>query len=131
MRNLSALNAALTSLFKRRSMADWLRRLEEYGVPAGPVLDIGQMHRCMLIHQALAREMIVEIAHPTAGHVNAIGLPIKFSNTPGGVRRAAPVLGQHTREVSLEHGFSGSEIDQMAALDVIQMPASTKKGVTP
>lgn len=108
-------------------MADWLRRLEKYGVPAGPVLDIGQMHADP---QALAREMIVEIAHPTAGHVKAIGLPTKFSNTPGGVRRAAPVLGQHTREVLLEHGFSGSEIDQTAALDVIQMPASTK-GVTP
>lgn len=128
MRNLSALNAALTSLFKRRSLADWLRRLEESGVPAGPVLDIGQMHADP---QALAREMIVETAHPTAGQVKAIGLPIKFSHTPGGVRRAAPVLGQHTREVLREHDFSDAEIDQMATLGVIQMSASTKKGVTP
>ncbi len=127
MRNLSALTAALTPLFQRRSLAEWLRRLEESGVPAGPVLDIAQMHADP---QALAREMIVETSHPTAGQVKAIGLPIKFSDTPGGVRRAAPVLGQHTREVLQEHGFSNAEIDQMAAQGAIQMPASTKKGAT-
>jgi crotonobetainyl-CoA:carnitine CoA-transferase CaiB-like acyl-CoA transferase len=127
MRNLSALTAALTPLFQRRSLADWLRRLEESGVPAGPVLNIAQMHADP---QALAREMIVETMHPTAGKVKAIGLPIKFSDTPGSVRRAAPVLGQHTREVLREHGFSEAEIEQMAAEGAVQMPATTKKGAT-
>jgi crotonobetainyl-CoA:carnitine CoA-transferase CaiB-like acyl-CoA transferase len=127
MRNLSALTAALTPLFQRRSVAEWLRCLEESGVPAGPVLDIAQMHADP---QALAREMIVETAHPTAGQVKAIGLPIKFSDTPGGVRRAAPVMGQHTREVLREHGFSDAEIEQMAESGAIQTPASTKKGAT-
>jgi crotonobetainyl-CoA:carnitine CoA-transferase CaiB-like acyl-CoA transferase len=125
MRNLPALTAALTPLFQRRSLAEWLRRLEECGVPAGPVLDIAQMHADP---QALAREMIVETTHPTAGRVKSIGLPIKFSDTPGGVRSAAPVFGQHTREVLHEHGFSEAEIDQMEAQGAIQMPASTKKG---
>src|SRR5690242_304291 len=96
MRNLEALTATLTPLFKRRSSAEWLRRLEQAGVPAGPVLEVGQMHADP---QALAREMIVETQHPTAGHVKAIGLPIKFSDTPGGLRRPAPIFGQHTREV--------------------------------
>ena len=127
MRNLSALTEALTPLFQRRTVAEWLRRLEESGVPAGPVLDIAQMHADP---QALAREMIVETTHPTAGKVKAIGLPIKFSDTPGGVRRAAPLFGQHTREVLREHGFSDAEIDQMAEQGAIQMPASTKKGAT-
>lgn len=127
MRNLSALTAALTPLFQKRSVAEWLLRLEECGVPAGPVLDIAQMHADP---QALAREMIVETAHPTAGKVKAIGLPIKFSDTPGGVSKAAPLMGEHTREVLLEHGFSEAEIEQMAAQDAIQMPASTKKGAS-
>jgi len=127
MRNLSGLTAALTPLFQRRSVAEWLRRLEESGVPAGPVLDIAQMHADP---QALAREMIVETTHPTAGKVKAIGLPIKFSDTPGGVLRAAPLLGEHTREVLREHGYSDAEIDQMAALGAIQTPSSTKKGAT-
>jgi crotonobetainyl-CoA:carnitine CoA-transferase CaiB-like acyl-CoA transferase len=127
MRNLTELTAALTPLFQRRSVAEWLRRLEEAGVPAGPVLNIAEMHADP---QALAREMIVETTHPTAGQVKAIGLPVKFSDTPGGVRRAAPVFGQHTREVLLEYGFSNAEIEQMAADGVIQIPASTTKGAT-
>jgi len=125
MNNLSALTHALTPLFQRRSVAEWLRRLEESGVPAGPVLDIAQMHADP---QALAREMIVETTHPVAGQVKAIGLPIKFSETPGGVRRAAPLLGQHTREVLREHGYSETEIDRMAEQGAIQSPESTRKG---
>jgi crotonobetainyl-CoA:carnitine CoA-transferase CaiB-like acyl-CoA transferase len=128
MHNLAALEAALTPIFQRRTSAEWLRRLEDVGVPAGPVLDVRQMQADP---QALAREMIVETEHPTAGEVKAIGLPIKFSGTPGGVRRAAPLFGQHTREVLSGHGFSDSEIDQMAAQGVIQMPASVTKDATP
>jgi crotonobetainyl-CoA:carnitine CoA-transferase CaiB-like acyl-CoA transferase len=127
MRNLPALQAKLTPLFKRRSSAEWLRRLEEAGVPAGPVLDVNQMHADP---QALARKMIVETTHPTAGQVRAIGLAIKFSETPGGVRRAAPVFGEHTREVLRDHGYSDAEVDQMAALGAVQTPDSTK-AVTP
>src|SRR6266853_3564970 len=127
MRNLPALQAALTPLFKGRRSAEWLQRLEEAGVPAGPVLDVGQMHADP---QTLAREMIVETSHPTAGQVASIGLPIKFSETPGSVRRAAPVLGQHTREVLREHGFSDAQTDQLAALGAIEMPDSVK-AITP
>jgi crotonobetainyl-CoA:carnitine CoA-transferase CaiB-like acyl-CoA transferase len=125
MRNLSALTETLSPLFQRRSVAEWLRRLEDCGVPAGPVLDIAQMHADP---QALAREMIVETQHPTAGAVKSIGLPIKFSETPGGVRRAAPLFGQHTREVLQELGYSDSEIEELAELGVVQSPASTRKG---
>ena len=127
MRNLSALTTALAPFFQKRSVAEWLRRLEECGVPAGPVLDIAQMHADP---QALAREMIVETTHPTAGKVKAIGLPIKFSDTPGGVRKAAPLMGEHTREVLLETGFSDTEIEQMAKQGAIQLTATTKKGAS-
>jgi crotonobetainyl-CoA:carnitine CoA-transferase CaiB-like acyl-CoA transferase len=127
MRNLSALTETLSPLFQRRSVAEWLQRLEECGVPAGPVLDIAQMHADP---QALAREMIVETTHPSAGPVKAIGLPIKFSETPGSVRRAAPLLGQHTREVLREHGYSDGQIDRLVEQKAIQIPSSTKKGVT-
>jgi crotonobetainyl-CoA:carnitine CoA-transferase CaiB-like acyl-CoA transferase len=127
MRNLDVLTVTLTPLFKRRNSAEWLRRLEQAGVPAGPVLEVGQMHGDP---QALAREMIVQTEHPTAGHVKAIGLPIKFSDTPGGVRRAAPLFGQDTREVLREHGFSDVEIEQFAEQGAIQMPDSIQKGTT-
>jgi crotonobetainyl-CoA:carnitine CoA-transferase CaiB-like acyl-CoA transferase len=123
MRNLPDLQAALTPLFKMRTSAEWLRRLEKAGVPAGPVLDIAQMHTD---RQALAREMIVETTHPVAGRVASLGLPIKFSETPGSVRRAAPVLGQHTREVLREHGFTDAEADEMAAQGAVKIAGSKK-----
>src|SRR5207253_2272792 len=128
MHNLAALTATLTPLFKRRSSADWLRRLEQAGVPAGPVLEVGQM---LADPQARAREMIVETVHPTAGCVKAIGLPIKFSDTPGAVRRAAPIFGQDTRQVLRDHGFSDTEIDQLATQGAIKMPDSIQKGTRP
>lgn len=127
MTNLPPLVDALTPLFKRRTMADWLARLEAAGVPAGPVLDIAQMHADP---QALAREMIVETVHPVAGKVKAIGLPIKFSETPGGVYRPAPVFGEHTREVLREQKYSEKEIDHMLEQGAVQTPDSTKKGAT-
>src|ERR1700738_130703 len=128
MRNLPALQEALTPLFKVRTSAEWLQRLEEAGVPAGPVLDVSQMHTDP---QALARGMIVETTHPTAGQVRTIGLPIKFSETPGSVDRAAPVLGEHTLEILREHGFSDAEADQMASLGAIQMPGSISAAGSP
>jgi crotonobetainyl-CoA:carnitine CoA-transferase CaiB-like acyl-CoA transferase len=127
MRNLATLTEMLSPLFQRRTVAEWLRRLEDAGVPAGPVLDIAQMHADP---QALAREMIVETVHPTAGEVKAIGLPIKFSETPGGVHQPAPLFGQHTREVLREAGYSDAEIDQLAQQGAIQLPATTEKGAT-
>jgi crotonobetainyl-CoA:carnitine CoA-transferase CaiB-like acyl-CoA transferase len=125
MRNLTALTETLTPLFKLRGSAEWLRRLENAGVPAGPVLEIGQMHADP---QTLAREMVVETIHPTAGEVKTIGLPVKFSDTPGGVRRPAPLFGEHTREVLRENGFTDKEIDHLLAEGAVQMPDSIQKG---
>jgi crotonobetainyl-CoA:carnitine CoA-transferase CaiB-like acyl-CoA transferase len=63
--------------------------------------------------QTAAREMVVQVEHPRAGATRALGLPIKFSATPGRVARAAPLLGQHTREVLAEYGFSPAEIEDL------------------
>jgi crotonobetainyl-CoA:carnitine CoA-transferase CaiB-like acyl-CoA transferase len=65
--------------------------------------------------QTIARKMVVEVDHPTAGAVKTIGLPIKFSATPGGVARAAPLLGEHSREVLAEAGYAVAEIEQLVA----------------
>lgn len=127
MRNLSVLTEALTPLFQRRTAAEWLRRLEDVGVPAGPVLDIAQMHADP---QTLARDMVVETEHPSAGKVKAIGLPIKFSETPGSVRTAAPLFGQHTRDVLRELGYTDAEIEQMNEAGAVQTAAATGKGAT-
>lgn len=118
MAHLAELEAALTAHFRRRSSADWLARLEASGMPAGPVLDINQMHRDP---QALARAMIVETDHPVAGPVKALGLPVKFSDSPGCCLRPAPLYGQHTGELLLEYGFTAAEIDALAAQGAIKL----------
>jgi crotonobetainyl-CoA:carnitine CoA-transferase CaiB-like acyl-CoA transferase len=55
--------------------------------------------------QTRARDMVVPVDHPTAGRDNTLGLPVKFSATPGGIRRPAPRLGEHTAEVIAELGI--------------------------
>jgi crotonobetainyl-CoA:carnitine CoA-transferase CaiB-like acyl-CoA transferase len=60
--------------------------------------------------QALARDMIVSTQHPVAGQVMTIGLPVKFSKSPGRVSRPSPLKGEHTVEVLREAGFDESAI---------------------
>ncbi len=110
MANLSALVELLTERFRRKPSASWLDALAAVGVPAGPVLTIAEM----LVHpQVRARDMVVTTHHTTVGETQAIGCPIKFSATPASVTRAAPLFGENTREVLLEFGFDGVEIQSM------------------
>lgn len=110
MNNLAALVPFLEEHLIHRDTADWLERMEAAGLPAGPVMTINEMHEDP---QAKARDMIIETRHPLAGPVKAIGLPVKFSETPGGVTKPAPTLGQHGPEVLSEHGYRQDEIDAL------------------
>jgi crotonobetainyl-CoA:carnitine CoA-transferase CaiB-like acyl-CoA transferase len=112
MAHLRELEAALTPHFRRRRSAELLAAFEQAGVPAGPVYDVLQMQADP---QVQARQMVVEVEHSRLGPVQTLGLPVKFSDTPGGVRTGAPIYGQHTREVLEQHGFSAAEIEALAA----------------
>ena len=112
MRNLAQLVAALKPHFAGKSSADWLERLEAAGVPAGPVNDIARMHADP---QVRARDMVVDVAHKSLGTVKTLGLPVKFSRTPGGPRHGAPVYGEHSREILSQHGFTEAEIAALIA----------------
>jgi crotonobetainyl-CoA:carnitine CoA-transferase CaiB-like acyl-CoA transferase len=112
MSNLPALVAAMNERLKALPVREWIAALDAEGVPCGPINSIAQM---AADPQAAAREMVVELQHPRAGRTRALGLPIKLSRTPGAVSRPAPLLGEHTREVLAEFGFSGSEIEALIA----------------
>ena len=109
----------LAHAFRQRSTGEWLERLEAAGVPAGPVLSVGDM---LADPQTKAREMVVETEHQRLGPVQTIGFPVKFSETPAGIERGAPTLGQHTTEVLLELGYSDSDIGRLVADNVVIRP---------
>lgn len=116
MNNLADLQWTLAPLFKQRTSEDWLTRLEQAGVAAGPILDIAQMHADP---QTLARGMITEVDHAKIGPMKTLGPPIKFSHTPSGIQRSAPLYGQHTREVLVEFGYTDPEIDEMISAGAV------------
>ena len=106
-RNLPALIEILNTYLVKDTTQNWLTRMEAAQLPAGPVNDILQMH---VDPQALARDMVVEVDHVVAGRVKTIGHPVKFNRTPAQVADAAPVLGQHTREVLGVMGYDRAQI---------------------
>jgi crotonobetainyl-CoA:carnitine CoA-transferase CaiB-like acyl-CoA transferase len=110
MKNLAALTPLIAETLRQRASADWIREFEAAGVPVGPVNKVGDM---LADPQVAARDMVVEVEHPRAGRVKAIGHPIKFSATPGDASRPAPLLGEHSREVLDQLGYSAAEIDAL------------------
>ncbi len=110
MANRAALEGELNAIMRRKSTEDWLSVFEKGGLPAGPVLSIREMHQDP---QTLAREMVPKVHHAVAGDVQTIGLPVKFSGTPGRVENAAPLLGQHSKSILSEYGFDMGEIEAM------------------
>jgi crotonobetainyl-CoA:carnitine CoA-transferase CaiB-like acyl-CoA transferase len=107
MRNLDALVPLISERTRTRSSAEWVREFEAAGVPVGPINKIGQV---LADPQVKARDMVVEVEHSRVGTTKAIGLPIKFSDTPGGVLRGAPTLGEHTDAVLAELGYDAARI---------------------
>ncbi len=112
MKNLEALIVLMNERLKTRRAREWIVALEAEGVPCGPINSIAEM---AADPQTAAREMVIELEHPRAGWTRSLGLPIKLSATPGKVSRPAPLLGEHTREVLGEFGFSRAEVEALLA----------------
>jgi crotonobetainyl-CoA:carnitine CoA-transferase CaiB-like acyl-CoA transferase len=125
MAHLDELSEELSRRFRTRPAAYWLEKLEQAGLPCGPVYD---MLQALADPQTLARQMVVEVEHAAEGRVKALGLPVKFSNTPGKVCTGAPLYGQHTREVLREHGFTDDEISALQSEGAV-IAAEAREGV--
>lgn len=110
VRNRDRLIPLIAELTRQKSARHWLSRLEELGVPAGPVNDLRQVFEGA---QATARSMRIDMSHETApgGTVKLIGNPIKYSETPVQYRKAPPLLGEDSRSILAGRlGFAESEI---------------------
>ena len=100
------------------SSAECLRRLETHDVPCAPVL----RRRDLAGHpQIVASGTVVETDHPLAGRIRQARPAARFSETPAGHRRGAPLLGEHSRAVLAEHGFAPDDIDALANAAVIAL----------
>jgi crotonobetainyl-CoA:carnitine CoA-transferase CaiB-like acyl-CoA transferase len=105
--NREQLETAINSRLADGSVDEWIDRFGGAGIPCGPILT----PEAALKHpQLLARDMVVRMAHPKAGEIRTLGNPIKLSRTPTVPPVAAPTLGQHTREILEEIGFSSEEV---------------------
>jgi len=110
------LESALEAAIGKHDREPLLKVLEDAGVPATPVNNVEQV---MQDPQTAARQMIERVTHPTLGDIPVVGTPVKFSRMNAGVRRAAPLLGQHTDEILVEHGYMPDEIRALRAKKVI------------
>ena len=127
MTHLKELEAELTPRFRSKPAAYWLNALDEVGVPCGPVND---MLQALADPQTVAREMVVEVEHSSLGKVKTLGLPIKFSQTPGKVRTGAPLYGEHSHTILSAYGFDADEIAALQNEGAVAAPGFMQDEVT-
>jgi formyl-CoA transferase/CoA:oxalate CoA-transferase len=100
-----------------RSADDWAKLLAAAGVPAAPINTVDQA----LQHpQVLARGMVAELDHPTAGRLRAVASPVKLSGHPPTVRTAPPIQGEHTDAVLGQMGYGPAAIERFRNTGVIR-----------
>lgn len=115
-KNLPLLIAKIEEATTTQNSMFWLEKLNEAGIPCGPVQNYDQVFRHP---QVLARHLLVENEHPVAGKVQMVGKPLKFSDTPTTDLAPSPGLGQHTQELLQRLGYAADEIEQLRRAQVI------------
>lgn len=116
MENIDLLEREIELILIQEPTSYWVEKLDETGVPAGPVYTYDQ---ALNDSHVLARDMVVEIEHPKLGKIKSLGIPIKMSKTPLSIRTPAPWLGQHTTETLRDIGLTENEIDHLFEANVV------------
>jgi crotonobetainyl-CoA:carnitine CoA-transferase CaiB-like acyl-CoA transferase len=110
------LRPILERVFSQMTRADVIRLLGAGGIAVGPVNTVAEA----LEHpQVRAREMVAELIHPEYGPMRYLGIPINLSATPGEMKTAPPMYGEHNEQVLTELGLSAAAITQLTASKVL------------
>ncbi|MFE0378137.1 CaiB/BaiF CoA transferase family protein [Streptomyces inhibens] len=117
VRHREQLIPLLEEALARRGAAEWAQLLDDAGIPCAPISDVAQ---ALSGPQAVARGMVTELDHPTAGRLRTVASPLKLSATPARIRTAPPLLGQHTDEVLAETGYSPADIAELHASGAVR-----------
>lgn len=105
--------------------AEWEPILNDAGIPCGP---IHKLDEALYHPQSLHRGMVVEREHPVLGTVRLLGMPVKLSDTPTGVWRTPPLMGQHTDEVLRDLGLGDDELAWLRESGVIRSGEAVAAG---
>lgn len=125
--NRAALAELITAELRHDTVARWLARFDDAGVPAGPVHDVGQA----LEHpQSRAAGMVIDVAHPDGHTARALGSPVQLGGRPFANTAPAPRLGQHTTEVLREFGLSHDEVDALLAAGAVHQAPDPSRRTT-
>jgi len=106
----------MVELIATKTRDEWLALLREADIPCAPVKRVDEY---LDDPQIAANEMVVELDDPNVGPVRQMGIPIKFSLTPGTIKGPSPKLGQHTDEVLTEIGLSATAIAELRAKRIV------------
>lgn len=110
------LESMINERLQARPVAEWECIFNDAGIPAGPVYAMdGALDHPQVRH----REMVVDRPHPVLGTVSLLGLPVKFSETPGDVHRIPPGLGEHTDEILREVGMTDGDLNRLREQNII------------
>ena len=116
LNNREKLEKELEKTLSKKKSNYWIKKLDEYGVPCGPINNIGEAWDDP---QVIARNMKVTLEHPTAGKIENIGISPKLYKTPGRITRPAPILGEHSTEILEEYGYNKKTISDFIDKKVI------------
>ena len=108
--NREELVKIIDDLICTKESEEWLKILTDAGIPCGPIYTMDKLFNDP---QVLHRKMVQTLNHSTVGTIKVTGLPIKFSETPGEILTAPPVLGQHTEDILIKLGYNEKDIESM------------------
>ncbi len=116
-RNRDELIAMLEAMFITRPVREWVDLIAAAAIPCGQVNNIKEVFEDP---QVKHRQLRIELEHAQLGSVPTVANPIRYSQTPIKYKSAAPLLGQHTREVlKALAGIDGERYAQLAGKGVV------------